>query len=142
MAKIKFKPNAALLFKARITPTGPGSERWSPSHEQWRFFYAMQALNGREVPLVGLIVGGLDHHIYVLLPDEDAFKTYESRVIAVSREWADEIDETNLQTPPTETSPYAAIWEASGLKVVRLLTPYVDGFSAFTPILPGENEHH
>ena len=127
---IKFKINAASVFKASIISP---SDSWSLSREQWRYASVLELLQGRELPLVGPIFGGRSGQVYALLPDTDAFNTLRSRVIAVNPILADEIDlDDNLLPPPINKNDRDKLQNASEYVLVRLLTIWSDGTSAFT----------
>lgn len=127
---IKVKADADSIFKRSISSK---AALWSPSHEQWRYIYALRALNGKELVPVGP-VSGIGGHVYALLPEGDEFKKYQSRVIALAEDLVESVDMSDARKPPYEQSRYAEMHEEKGNHVVRILCGWVDGFSGFSPV--------
>lgn len=135
--RVKFKPDAAALWWRSLP--GFSNPRWSPSRHENLYYRTLQVLQGAELPAVEGVVSGTAGCVYVLTPQLPAPWAAQARQMAVPNDLvACTVEGPGV--PPVvvgEAAGAAAHWAAAGLRIVRLLTPWVDGFMAFTP-MPAE----
>lgn len=99
-------------------------------HEQFRYIAVLRAIKNKEVSVLSNDISGVEGHSYVVLPPNTTDhhgRPIQSHVIAVISSAIVIIDETIHEIDiPIEQH------KTQDLRIIRLLTSWVDGFAAFT----------
>lgn len=131
-------PDARGRYTRKISTGLPASAGFSP--EQFRFLQAMEQIQGKEVELVE-IDGGVVDHKYVLQDTTFHGQPNESKVIAVPIDFFDQFLMRDSQLAPLSTDHQQfKMFAKKGLGTVRLLTSWVDGFCAFRKLTAEEKK--
>lgn len=131
LAKVKASACREYLRSLQLPPQG------YPSREDRLYMSALKQLAAMDsVPAAAGITRGINEHAYLIADIKNADGTpTRSGVVAVPMRYLEElIDDHRTYQPPLEdkekTGP-SAWWNVKGLRIVRLLTSWVDGFMAF-----------
>lgn len=134
--KARVKADAAMQFVRLLNKHLPPSAGYT--YEQFHYKYVLRQLHGKDWPVAEGIVGGISGMTYLIAATTNHHgRPSKSKVVAVDSNLIDIYLMDNEEHPvpvedPACTGP-EAWWKADGLDVVRLLTPWVDGFMAFLP---------
>lgn len=134
--RVRIREDAEAIVAREQSAGQPPS--WYPSYVQWQYRAAIAQIAGRELPLLTDIEGGVHEHVYVLADTSYRDRPLRSHVIAIQEHLIVERVEAgpNPETPVDLNRGNSAWWVEEGLEVVRVLTSWVDGFSAFKRVRP------
>lgn len=132
---VKIVSDAAIRYTAEL------SARRHPStgltQAEWNYHDALEHLQDKEWPEAHCIVRGVQDYVYVICDLSHVGRNkLESKVVAVHRDYiAHRRDDGHAWHAPVNTRhiQHKLFLEKEGMLTVTMLTPWVDGFCAFTP---------